>query len=217
MKIYNFSIVGGHYVTTIKGQQQFGFGHSGDGDFSDIKEIIDREGYYKGMTIRFYNLETGEVYEPFQLNQNVTYGDVIFHDGLFYFLQADFNEKVVRLISFYPEKVKKVITNLSMIDIQLNKLMLIGDSVNIVHHGDMFISYYPEQFEIDIDVDDTVVMIDENKVYINQWIEEEEILEDGQMHYNWYNKLLIKDFAGKLLSEEIGMLQQHNDGSWWLS
>ncbi|WP_414052198.1 hypothetical protein [Macrococcus animalis] len=218
MKLNEFSIVDGSFVTEIFGQQRFGYGHSGYADIADAKEIFDHEGYYKGMVLRFYEYGTGEVYEPFVLKRNISYSDVLYHDGLFYFLQADFIENVVRLIAYYPNQFTKVITTLNMGDIELKRLILIGgNQVNVVHHGDTFISYYPNQFELNLGDDDTVVMIDEDKVYINRWIEEENELEDGSIDYNWHHKLLIKHLNGELLSEEIARLQQNKDGSWWIS
>ncbi|WP_414042355.1 hypothetical protein ACMGE9_08435 [Macrococcus sp. EM39E] len=185
MKLNEFSIVDGSFVSEIIGQQRFGYGHNEFSDIEDAKEIFDLEGYYKGMIIRFYEYVTGEVYEPFVLTRNISYSDVLYHDGLFYFFQADFSESVVRLIEYYPDRLTKVVTTLKMGDIELKRLMLIGGNrVNVVQHGDTFISYYPNQFELNLGDDDTVVMIDEDKVYINRWIEEENELEDGSIDYN---------------------------------
>ena len=35
--------------------------------------------------------------------------------------------------------------------------------------------------------------------------------------YNYYEKVVERDFKGNLLSETLGSLQQHADGTWWIA
>ncbi len=35
--------------------------------------------------------------------------------------------------------------------------------------------------------------------------------------YKYYEKMIVRDFKGNVLSETIGSLQQHPDGTWWIS
>ena len=35
--------------------------------------------------------------------------------------------------------------------------------------------------------------------------------------YNYYEKVVERDFKGNLLSETLGSLQQHSDGTWWIA
>ena len=35
--------------------------------------------------------------------------------------------------------------------------------------------------------------------------------------YRYYEKMIVRDFKGNVLSETIGSLQQHPDGTWWIS
>lgn len=204
MNIDKFQIVDGSYIEDIKGQFRFGYARGPEfTDINDAKEIYDNEGYFIGMPLRFYDLENGEVHEPFVLQQNIAYSNVIYHQGLFYFLQADLSENRIHLISYYPGKQTEVITTMNMEDIKIEHLKLIGDGVNIVNDGVVFDSYYPHRFTMAFE-DEEVLMIDEDKVYINKWTEDE-------------HNLVIRYLDGKLLSEEVGYLQQHIDGSWWLS
>ena len=32
-----------------------------------------------------------------------------------------------------------------------------------------------------------------------------------------YEKVVERDFKGNLLSETLGSLQQHSDGTWWIA
>lgn len=38
-----------------------------------------------------------------------------------------------------------------------------------------------------------------------------------QIHINTIIKIIIKDFAGNTISEEIGCLNQSENGDWWIS
>lgn len=62
-------------------------------------------------------------------------------------------------------------------------------------------------------------LIDEDKVYVEAWIEEgwDEELGCASENYKYYSKVLVKDFWGNTLSEEIGQLYQNDDGTWWIS
>ena len=66
-KIYKeFSEINGEYIEEIPGQDRFGFGLSDMDDFFEIEEIIKHDGFYKGSLIRFYDYQTGKVYQPFE-------------------------------------------------------------------------------------------------------------------------------------------------------
>ena len=82
-----------------------------------------------------------------------------------------------------------------------------------------FRCYYPEVFSFKLEGNETVSLIDEDKVYVEAWIEEgwDEKLGCASENYKYYSKILVKDFEGNVLSEEIGQLYQDNDGTWWIS
>ena len=60
---------------------------------------------------------------------------------------------------------------------------------------------------------------DINSKTIDRWIEEgwDEELGCASENYKYYSKVLVKDFEGNTLSEEIGQLYQDNGGNWWIS
>lgn len=63
------------------------------------------------------------------------------------------------------------------------------------------------------------VMIVDGKVYLSAWVEEgwDDDNNCATEEYKYYEKMIIKDFKGNVLSETIGSLQQHPDGTWWIS
>ena len=50
-------------------------------------------GGYQGAVLYFYDLETGDVYQPFEKKRNVVYSRPEFADGYYYFLQGDYDAK----------------------------------------------------------------------------------------------------------------------------
>ena len=64
-----------------------------------------------------------------------------------------------------------------------------------------------------------MVFIDDNKVYIEKWVEEgwDDVNDCATNEYKYYHKIIVKDHSGNIISEEIGSLYQAPDGTWWVS
>ena len=64
-----------------------------------------------------------------------------------------------------------------------------------------------------------VRMIVDGKVYLSAWVEEgwDDDNNCATEEYKYYEKMIVRDFKGNVLSETIGSLQQHPDGTWWIS
>ena len=100
-----------------------------------------------------------------------------------------------------------------------HNLRIIGEDVYIVSEDDEFVSYYPESFRFSKGVNESVSMIAEQKVYLSAWVEEgwDDDNNCATEEYKYYEKMIVRDFKGNVLSETIGSLQQHPDGTWWIS
>ena len=100
-----------------------------------------------------------------------------------------------------------------------HNLRIIGEDVYIVSEDDEFVSYYPESFIFSKGVNESVSMIAEQKVYLSAWVEEgwDDENDCETEEYNYYEKVVERDFKGNLLSETLGSLQQHADGTWWIA
>ena len=61
---------------------------------------------------------------------------------------------------------------------------------------------------------ESVALIDNGKVYIDAWIEEgwDDENDCATDDYKYYGKVIIKDFQGNVISEEIGSLYQGQEG-----
>ncbi len=128
-------------------------------------------------------------------------------------------EGTITLYQYRPGENPNRITTLSAQEVELYNLMLMGNGIHITSQNSVFECYYPEQIRIPLEPNESVDMIAEDRIYINSWIEEGWDMENdcATKDYQYYNKMIIKDFNGNKISEETGCLQQATDGSWWIS
>lgn len=225
MILRRFKEVEGRYVEKIYGQERLAFSMSDNEDMYDLIEWAKRGGY-QGSVIMFYDHMTGDVYRPFEKKRNVLYGKPEFIGGFYYFLQGDYDEKKVTLYRYLPggmsgtaETILDVVVQLDIADVNLYNLRLMGDGVHITSQDKEFCSYYPDKFSFPIKPNESACFILGDKVYLEAWIEEGWDTENDRAteNYVFYHKVIVKDFAGNTLSEEIGSLYQAQDGNWWIS
>lgn len=174
---------------------------------------------YKGSIISFYDYENGKVYKPFQKQRNVLYGKPVYLKNYFWFLQGDYNVGEVTLFRYLPDEIPEMITKLNIEDIDTYNLRIIGEDIHIISEDDEVISYYPKKFKFCRDPHESIQMIVEDKVYLLAWVEEgwDEENNLATEDYKYYHKVVVRDFEGNVLSEELGSLDQGPDGIWWIS
>lgn len=215
-----FSEIKGQYVDEISGQDRFAYGTTDVEDFFEIEDIIKLGESYKGSVIRFYDYQTGKVYLPFEQKENVSYGRPIFIDGIFYILQVDFNEGLANIYKYYPGETLEKITDYKLKDLSTYNLELIGSGLHLISQdSDNLEIYYPYRKTVKLAGSESVLLIDDGKVYINRWIEEgwDDEKDRAGEDYSYYDKLIIKDLDSNIIEERIGNLYQRTDGTWWLA
>ncbi|MDO4721017.1 MAG: hypothetical protein Q4A78_10185 [Peptostreptococcaceae bacterium] len=220
MTIKKFNRMEGRYIEKIYGQDRFGYSRSDSEDLYDLIGWSERGGY-QGSELLFYDFHTGEVSKPFDKKRNVVYGAPVYVEKFLYFLQGDYNQKIVTLYRYIPETVLEKVIELNMEEVNLYNLEIVGNPLHIISqsHEDGFRCYYPEKISFPLRARESVVLIEEGKVYMEEWIEEgwDEENDCATDEYAYYNKIIVKDFAGNTISEEIGCLNQSANGDWWLS
>ena len=105
-------------------------------------------------------------------------------------------------------------------EVDLYNLQIVGEKVHVIsQNGEVFKCYYPEKISFSLEGSETVVLLTNDRVYIEKWIEEgwDDENDCATDEYKYYDKVLIKDYAGNLLSEEIGSLFQAADGTYWMA
>ena len=219
MKLNRFEVVSGRYIEEISGQSRIGYSMSDTTDFYDMIEWL-KEGGYQGSTISFYDYDNGKVYEPFEKQRNVLYGTPVYLKKSFWFLQGDFNSGKITLFKYFPDKVPERIVQLNIEDVDLYNLRIMGsEDVYITSEDDEFVSYYPESFRFSKSPNESVCMIADEKVHFSAWVEEgwDDENDCETEEYKCYEKVIVRDFEGNMLSETLGSLQQHVDGTWWIA
>ncbi len=213
-----FKKVNGKYIDRIYGQERLAFAHSGTEDFYDMIGWAERGGY-QGSVIYFYDFSNGNVYTPFEKERDVLYSDPAYADGYYYFLRGDFRKKKITLYRYLPEELLEDVTELSTEEVNLYNLRIIGNPVFIISQEDRFECYYPFRISFDLKQGQTVQFIEGDRIYIEEWVEEgwDEENDCATDDYNFYNKTVVKDFKGNVLSEKTGSLYQSPDGNWWIS
>ena len=216
--IRKFKSVNGKYIEKIYGQDRLAFAMSDNEDLYDLIAWSERGGY-QGAVLYFYDFETGDVYQPFEKKRNVVYSRPEFADGYYYFLQGDYDAKTVVLYRYFPDDLLAPVVTLPLDDVDLYNLRIVGNPVHIISQNEELRCYYPEVFSFPLEPNETVCFIEDGCVYIEAWIEEGWDDENDQAtdEYNYYHKVVVKDFHGNLISEEIGALGQAADGTWWMS
>lgn len=218
MQINRFEPISGTSVQDISGQSRYGYSLSDTTDFYDMTELLSNGGHI-GTTISFYDYDTRKVYEPFSRQWNVLYGNPVYLQNYFWFLQGNYNTDKFTLYKYLPGEMPEKITQLNISDVNPYNLHVIGEDIHIVSEDEAFECYYPEPFKFQKELNETVEIIAEGKVYLSAWMEEglDEQSDCATEDYRYYEKLIIRDFEGNVLSEEVGYLEQRLDGTWWMS
>ena len=216
--VRRFKSVNGKYIEKIYGQDRLAFAMSDNEDLYDLIAWSERGGY-QGAVLYFYDFETGDVYQPFEKKRNVVYSRPEFADGYYYFLQGDYDAKTVVLYRYFPDDLLAPVVTLPLDDVDLYNLRIVGNPVHIISQNEELRCYYPEVFSFPLEPNETVCFIEDGRVYIEAWIEEgwDDENDRATDEDDYYHKVVVKDFHGNLISEEIGALGQAADGTWWMS
>lgn len=218
MKFNRFKVVSGTYIEEIVGQSRIGYSMSDTMDFYDMVEL-SKKSVYQGSIIYFYDYNNGRIYEPFTKQRNVLYGKPVYLKNYYWFLQGDYNKGIITLFRYLPDEIPEMITQINIEDVNLYNLQIIGDDVYIISENDEFVCYYPESFRFLKNSYESVTMIADGKVYLSAWVEEgwDDENDCATEEYKYYEKVIVRDFEGNVLSEELGCLNQRSDGTWWIS
>lgn len=216
--IRRFKEVEGRYIEKIIGQDRFAFAQSDSTDFYDLVECAET-GEYRGSIIIFFDFESGDVYKPFPKKKNVLYSNPVYAGGFYYFLQGDYNEKRITLYRCIPQQMLEKVTELSTEEVNLYNLCIVGDPVHIISQQDSFECYYPERISFSKGDNEHAIFMEDGKIYFEAWIEEGWDEENwcATDQYKYYDKVIVRDYKGNILSEDVGAIYQGADGTWWIA
>jgi hypothetical protein len=208
----------GIHIADIDGQDRLAYSLSSNTDFYDLSQWPKNESC-PGMILRFYDLQDGTVYQPFEQTDDVIYGTPLYAENGYWFLKADRKARKIILYRFLPGSVPEAVQDFSMDEVDTYNFALMGEKLHVTSQDcERFRCYYPERFEFPIGSHETAVFIDENRVYLENWIEEGWDEENGRAgkDYRFYDQVITRNFEGNILSVETGTLYRKHDGSWWI-
>lgn len=85
-------------------------------------------------------------------------------------------------------------------------MWVVGDPVQIISQQDNFECYYPERISFPVKNNEHAIFMDDGKIYFEVWIEEGWDEEKWRTtdQYKYYNKVIVKNYKGNTLSEDVG-------------
>ncbi len=214
-----FSEVNGLYIEKIYGQERLAFAMSDTSDLYDLVEFAERGGY-QGSVIKFYDFENGNVYTPFEKKRDVIYSKPEYADGFYYFLQGDYGIKKVTLFKYLPGEVPEEVAAFGTDEVDLYNLQIVGDKVHVISQdGEAFRCYYPVEISFPLEGNETVVLVTDDRVYVEKWIEEgwDEENDCASDEYRFYDMAVVRDYEGNVVSEEVGAIYRAADGTYWMA
>ena len=217
--IKRFDTVEGRYIEKIYGQDRLAYAHTDTSDLYDLVEWAERGGY-PGSVILFYDLSNGKVYKPFRKKKNVAYTNPVYADGQYWFLQGDYGKGKVTLYRYLPGGKPEAVMAFGTDEVKLYNLRILGSEVHVLsQNGETAECFYPEHFTMTLTPHQTVELIEDGKVYLEEWVEEGWDTEHDRAtdKYKYYHKVIVKDMDGNTVSEEVGALYRSPDGNYWIS
>ena len=217
--IKRFDTVEGRYIEKIYGQDRLAYAHTDTSDLYDLVEWAERGGY-PGSVIMFYDFSNGKVYKPFRKRKNTAYTNPVYANGQYWFLQGDYGKGKVTLFRYLPGEKPEAVTAFGTDEVKLYNLRILGSEVHVLsQNGETAECFYPEHFTMTLTPHQTVALIEDGKVYLEEWVEEGWDSENDRAtdQYKYYHRVIVKDMDGNTISEEVGALYQSPDGTYWLA
>lgn len=208
----------------LTGQSRYWIGTSDHMQFEDFRDEYWQTRIYPGNSLIFYDQRTSKTVSPFPAKPNICYGETIFNDGFFYFIQVDINSNELHIFKYQPEKEAEIIFACSLNAINLHNLTLIScdNGVQLISDTDqgpntknyVVKGYFPEKFTLIFSEDQYPLFIKKHQMYFSDYKERRN--ENG----DFIKDVLytgIKDLNDELISKNLGTFTLAPDGKWWLS
>lgn len=172
----------------------------------------------------FYDTETGQRYEPIPAKENVYFDyEVKWCNGWLYFYLADFDEHQLRVYRYLPEKKLELVYEFPITEEILHTTMVLGDdqvylmieknrSDDIKDLTADLEFYSPQKFTVTQEDDEFLCFIHDDQLYFTKELDAE-----SETDLDPKSEIVVKDFNGKVVKQELGDLTQDANGDWWIS
>lgn len=214
MKFNKFSSITGNDLITVPGQSRYGVDCQDSAiDIYDLTtDKYWQEDHFPGNQLIFFDFQTGQKFEPILRKQNHFFFSVIYQRGYFYFLHAQLDQDKLTLFKYLPGKKPKIIYQISLTALHTYNLSLVQDKAHvwIVSFDNNIDFYYPQKFSLKNEPDQSLLFIDNNKLYFEQ---DSDFYSDNEYEHI-PDRIIIKDFSDHVLDNMQGNIILLSNGKW---
>ncbi len=203
------------YIRPLEAAAGWYYGLSHDqGDLYEAEEIFRSGRPVSGNTLCLVHYPSGEVFLPAEKRQGTYFEAPVFLDGCIYFLNTDFEQAVIRIMSFdCSSHVTETAEELPLETVKnCYNLQLHTAPLTLTRQGDegLFEIIWPERCSFELHSHESFFLRDGEKLYFNKWYEEGE----GQ-DYRYREETVVRDLNGKLLETLPGDVMRMPGGELW--
>lgn len=214
MKFDKFSPVTGNDLTIIQGQSRYGVDCQDSA--IDIYDLTTEKYWQKhpfpGNQLVFFDFQTGQKFEPISSKENQFFFSVIYQYGYFYFLHALLKQDQLTLFKYLPGQEPEIIHQMPLTGLHTHNLSLVYDKAHvwIASFDDNIDFYYPQKFSVVNEPDQTLLFIDDDKLYFEQ---DSDFYSDNEYEHV-PDRIIIKDFNDHILSNMQGNIILLSNDKW---
>lgn len=210
-------------ITKIKGVDEFPESIDGTHDWytysvgkTESMNLYEAEGLVKnrrkftGVTYNIVHFESGKVYEPFEITENIYVEKPIYNNGEFLFLVVDFNNKTMNIYRYLP--VQNMLYKLGVVEISsianCYNLSIVATPATLCQHysGGSCRILWPEQLTIVTGELETLKYRDDSDLYF---------LEKAK-HTNRIENVFVRDIrTGQVKKTIKGDLKKMPKNIFW--
>lgn len=214
MKFDKFSPVTGNDLAIVQGQSRYGVDCQDSA--IDIYDLTTDEYWqdnsFPGNQLVFFDFQTGQKFEPMSRKENQFFFSVIYQSGYFYFLHAQLDQDQLTLFKYLPGQESEIIHQMSLTGLHTLNLSLVNDQAHvwIASFNDDIDFYHPQKFSVVNEPDQSLLFIDDNKLYFEQ---DSDFYSDNEYEHI-PDRIIIKDFDDHVLSNIQGNIILLSNGKW---
>ena len=180
-------------------------------DLYEAEEIVKAGHVFGGMTCVLIHFPSGKVFWPFEKRENVYVDAPVFWENMLYFLEVDFTENRMGIVSFDTNSYeKKVIAELDLDMVEdCYNLMLHVAPILLVRDGNRKVLevLYPEKKEFEMGSHEDMMFRDGDKVYFSEWWEDPE----------YHERVIVRDWnTGEVIERFEGQMCRMPNGDVWV-
>lgn len=181
---------------------------------SEAYEVEDYKGKYPGTVLYIFDKATRQVYEPISQEKNVFLEIPVYDEtsNSLAIIRYDFNVKIIQVIEYKPLSSEiNILVEFSFAEIgNLENLRIIASPFTLTRsdvHNDFLKLIWPVEKNIQLEENELVDFIDEDKIYLSRWIEDPDYRE----------VVIIRDLhTGDIIERHNGYLVKMGNNSAWL-